>query len=156
MLTFDEIKEVIRMVEQSSIQHFELEQENNKIVISKAGVHRVQTDSHVTLEAPKAVCAAAEGEQRLAEEIPDVQAEPLHTIVSPTVGTFYMASEPGADPFVKVGEEVESTTIVCVLEAMKLFNEVVAGVKGTIVERLVNDGDFIEYGQPLFLVKPEL
>lgn len=156
MLTFDEIKEVIRMVEQSSIQHFELEQENNKIVISKAGVHRVQTDSHVTLEAPKAVCAAAEGEQRLAEEIPDVQAEPLHTIVSPTVGTFYMASEPGADPFVKVGEEVESTTIVCVLEAMKLFNEVDAGVKGTIVERLVNDGDFIEYGQPLFLVKPEL
>lgn len=156
MLTFDEIKEVIRMVEQSSIQHFELEQENNKIVISKAGVHRVQTDSHVALEAPKAVCAAAEGEQRLAEEIPDVQAEPLHTIVSPTVGTFYMASEPGADPFVKVGQEVESNTIVCVLEAMKLFNEVVAGVKGTIVERLVNDGDFIEYGQPLFLVKPEL
>lgn len=155
MLTFDEIKEVIRMVEQSSIQHFELEQENNKIVISKVGVHRVQTDSHVALEAPKTVCAAAEGEQRLAEEIPDVQAEPLHTIVSPTVGTFYMASEPGADPFVKVGEEVESNTIVCVLEAMKLFNEVVAGVKGTIVERLVNDGDFIEYGQPLFLVKPE-
>ncbi len=155
MLTFDEIKEVIRMVEQSSIQHFQLEQENNKIVISKAGDHRVQTDSHVALEAPKVVCAAAEGEQRLAEEIPDVQAEPLHTIVSPTVGTFYMASEPGADPFVKVGEEVESTTIVCVLEAMKLFNEVVAGVKGTIVERLVNDGDFIEYGQPLFLVKPE-
>ena len=156
MLTFDEIKEVIRMVEQSSIQHFELEQENNKIVISKAGVHKVQTDSHESLEVPKAVCAAAEGEQRLAEEIPDVQAEPLHTIVSPTVGTFYMASEPGADPFVKVGEEVESTTIVCVLEAMKLFNEVDAGVKGTIVERLVNDGDFIEYGQPLFLVKPEL
>lgn len=155
MLTFDEIKEVIRMVEQSSIQHFELEQETSKIVISKAGVHKIQTDSRVSLEALQAVPTAAKGEQHLAEEIPDVQAEPLHTIVSPTVGTFYMASEPGADSFVKVGEEVECHTIVCVLEAMKLFNEVVAGVKGTIVERLVNDGDFIEYGQPLFLVKIE-
>ncbi len=155
MLTFDEIKEVIRMVEQSSIQHFELDQENSKIIISKAGVDRVQTGSPVELEAPRVVPAAASDKPQAVTDISGDPPEQLHTIVSPTVGTFYMASEPGADSFVSVGEEVECHTIVCVLEAMKLFNEVVAGVKGTIVERLVSDGDFIEYGQPLFLVKSE-
>lgn len=152
MLTFDEIKEVILMIEQSSIQHFELEQENSKIVISKAAVHDVKAES--PLAALPAV-PAAKDEQTLTRESVDAQVESLHTIVSPTVGTFYMAPEPGADPFVQVGEEVLGNTIVCVLEAMKLFNEVEAGVRGTVVERLVKDGDFIEYGQPLFLVKPE-
>jgi len=71
------------------------------------------------------------------------------------VGTFYAASEPGADPFVKPGQKVMANTVVCVLEAMKLFNEIEAGITGEIVEVLCKDGEFVEYGQPLFLVKPE-
>jgi acetyl-CoA carboxylase biotin carboxyl carrier protein len=153
MLTFDEIKELINRVEQSSIQHFELEQKKSKLVISKVAVHKkpVAVSEEPLITTPP----AAKREQNLTEEVIDHKAESLHTIVSPTVGTFYAAPEPGADPFVQVGTPIQVNSIVCVLEAMKLFNEVEAGVNGQVVELLVKDGDFIEYGQPLFLVKAE-
>ena len=83
------------------------------------------------------------------------QAESLNKIVAPLVGTFYSTAEPGADPFVKIGQKVSLDTIVCVLESMKLFSEVEAGTTGEIVEILVKDGEFVEYGQPLFLVRSE-
>ena len=153
MLTFDEIKEIIDRVEQSSIQHFELEQKKSKLVISKVAVHKMPVDSsqEPQFSAPKVL----ERKQKFIEEVTDTKTETLHTIVSPTVGTFYAAPEPGAEPFVQVGMQIQDKTIVCVLEAMKLFNEVEAGVNGQIVELLVQEGDFIEYGQPLFLVKME-
>jgi acetyl-CoA carboxylase biotin carboxyl carrier protein len=154
VLTFDEIKELINRVEQSSIQHFELEQKESKLVISKAAVHKNPVDT--LAEEPQIIASpVALREQQFTEEVIDSREEALHTIVSPTVGTFYAAPEPGADPFVQVGTQIQGNTIVCVLEAMKLFNEVEAGVKGQVVELLVCDGDFIEYGQPLFLVKAE-
>lgn len=71
------------------------------------------------------------------------------------VGTFYQAPSPDAAPYVKVGDKVGEETIVCIVEAMKLFNEIEAEIKGEIVEVLVKDGQLVEYGQPLFLVKPE-
>jgi acetyl-CoA carboxylase biotin carboxyl carrier protein len=79
----------------------------------------------------------------------------LHKITSPMVGTFYGASSPDEDPYIKIGEKVKKDTIVCIVEAMKLFNEIEAEVSGEIVEVLVEDGQLIEYGQPLFLVKAE-
>ena len=69
------------------------------------------------------------------------------------VGTFYQAPSPESDPYVKVGTHIEPDTIVCIVEAMKLFNEIEADVEGEIVEVLVEDGQLVEYGQPLFLVK---
>jgi acetyl-CoA carboxylase biotin carboxyl carrier protein len=77
----------------------------------------------------------------------------LHKIVSPMVGTFYKAPAPDAPPYVKVGDRVEEKTIVCIVEAMKLMNEIEADVRGEIVEVLVENGQLVEYGQPLFLVK---
>lgn len=71
------------------------------------------------------------------------------------VGTFYQAPSPDQPPYVKVGDKVGEETIVCIVEAMKLFNEIEAEIKGEIVEVLVKDGQLVEYGQPLFLVKPE-
>lgn len=71
------------------------------------------------------------------------------------VGTFYQAPNPEAAPYVKVGDKVGEESIVCIVEAMKLFNEIEAEVKGEIVEILVKDGQLVEYGQPLFLVKAE-
>lgn len=79
----------------------------------------------------------------------------LHKITSPMVGTFYQAPSPDAPAYVKVGDKVGEETIVCIVEAMKLFNEIEAEIKGEIVEVLVKDGQLVEYGQPLFLVKPE-
>jgi acetyl-CoA carboxylase biotin carboxyl carrier protein len=71
------------------------------------------------------------------------------------VGTFYQAPGVDADPFVKIGDKVEKSTVVCILEAMKLFNEIESEVNGEIVDVLVENGQLVEYGQPLFLVKTE-
>ena len=76
-------------------------------------------------------------------------------IKSPTVGTFYSSPSPDDPPFVEVGSEVEPDTIVCIVEAMKVFNQIPAEVSGTIVEVLVKNGDPVEYGQPLFRVRPK-
>jgi acetyl-CoA carboxylase biotin carboxyl carrier protein len=86
-----------------------------------------------------------------AEESTDAN---LHKIVSPMVGTFYRASSPDADPYVSEGDTINSKSVVCIVEAMKLMNELEAEVSGTIVKVLVENGQLVEYGQPLFLVKP--
>lgn len=78
----------------------------------------------------------------------------LLKIVSPTVGTFYAAPGPDEKDFVKVGSRVQTDTIVCIVEAMKVFNQIAAEVSGTIVEVLVKNGDAVEFGQPMFKVKP--
>lgn len=75
-------------------------------------------------------------------------------VKSPMVGTFYSKASPDAPPFTSVGTKVTDSTVVCLVEAMKVFNEIKAGCKGTIVEMLVKDGDAVEYNQPLFRVKP--
>ena len=81
------------------------------------------------------------------------ETETITDITAPMVGTFYCAPDPKAPPFVKVGSVVAPNTVVCVLEAMKIFSEVEAEVEGEITEVLVKDGDFVEFGQPLFRVR---
>lgn len=81
--------------------------------------------------------------------------ENLHKITSPMVGTFYASSSPEADPYVTSGSKVKENSVVCIVEAMKLFNEIEAEVKGEIVEVLAENGQLVEFGQPLFLVKAE-
>ncbi|MBC8080750.1 MAG: acetyl-CoA carboxylase biotin carboxyl carrier protein, partial [Gorillibacterium sp.] len=78
---------------------------------------------------------------------------PLHTIVSPMVGTFYESPSPETSAFVKEGSKVTEKSVVCIIEAMKLMNEIEAEIKGQIVEVLVDNGQLVEYGQPLFLVR---
>lgn len=81
-------------------------------------------------------------------------AEELHTIKSPIVGTFYAAATPGAPPFVKIGDVVQSGQVVCIIEAMKLMNEIEADVSGELVRALVENGQPVEYGQGLFAIRP--
>jgi acetyl-CoA carboxylase biotin carboxyl carrier protein len=98
---------------------------------------------------------ALEGEtQEGAEGPPAEQDEGLEEITSPMVGTFYRSSSPGADAYVNKGSEVEPDTVVCIVEAMKVMNEIKAGVEGEIVEILVEDAEPVEFGQPLFQVRP--
>ena len=81
-------------------------------------------------------------------------AEKLPVVKSPMVGTYYSASSPDAEPYVKVGDHVTEESVVCIIEAMKVFNPIPAEVSGTIAKVLVTNGQVVEYGQPLFLVKP--
>lgn len=153
MLKAHELREIIKLVEDSSsISKFKYEHESTKLVITKK---EVQAQPILKSEVPAELVKKNEQPLLLtvqATEEKMVPTENTQIIVSPMVGTFYSAPEPGAEPFVKMGQEIKVETIVCVLEAMKLFNEIEAGVGGTIVEVLVKDGQMVEYGQPLFKV----
>lgn len=156
MLTIDDIKEIIQMVDQSSIQRFEIEQEATKLVIVKTDVKSVSGDICAPDSVALPTLPKVGKDELVAPNVAKTpQPESLYKIVAPLVGTFYSTAEPGADPFVKIGQQISLDTVVCVLESMKLFSEVEAGITGEVVEILVKDGEFVEYGQPLFMVKPE-
>ncbi len=159
MFNIAEIQEIIKMIDQSSVQRFELEQEGVKLVIVKNDLLSTTHGAAVT-ETNTEKCSKVPAAPAAKRDIPvtasaENQIAGLRQIVSPVVGTFYESPEPGAQPFVKVAQKVTANMVVCVVEVMKLFNEVEAGINGEIVEILVKDGQFVEYGQPLFLVKPE-
>lgn len=167
LLKVQEIRELIKLVDQSSIDEFVYENEGSKIKMKKnteTKVTTVQSVPQASVEAvpviqPAAVSAAPVQEEKQ-EAANNVAATPadtsnLHKITSPMVGTFYASPTPEADVYVKAGSGVTKDSIVCIVEAMKLFNEIEAEVNGEIVEVLVKNGQLVEYGQPLFLVKPE-
>ncbi|MGE8005568.1 acetyl-CoA carboxylase biotin carboxyl carrier protein [Lysinibacillus sp. NPDC093216] len=166
MFKIQEIREIIKLVDSSSIDEFVYEVDGAKVKLKKNGV--VVTDT----VAPKKVVVAPVVQQSAPVAAPVAPATPakaeeapaaapanndpsLHKIVSPMVGTFYQSPNPDSPAYVKVGDKVGDETIVCIVEAMKLFNEIEAEVQGEIVEVLVKDGELVEYGQPLFLVKAE-
>ncbi|MBV8856843.1 MAG: acetyl-CoA carboxylase biotin carboxyl carrier protein [Acidobacteria bacterium] len=102
----------------------------------------------------QAAPAATESAQTAAAAAPaEAPEEELHVIISPIVGTFYRAASPTADPFIKVGSQVEPDSVVCIIEAMKLMNEIQAETTGTVAKIYVENGQPVEYGQPLFGVK---
>lgn len=171
MYKINEIKELIRALDKSTLTEITIKTENKEQLILRKGGYVVASQAEqqvvpvaadqpqqevVQQEAPQAApqekveAPKAEVEQQAA---PQVEETNLHKIVSPMVGTFYAAPAPDADPYVKVGDQVEEDTVVCIVEAMKLMNELEAEVKGEIVEILVENGQLVEYGQPLFLVK---
>lgn len=173
MLKIHEIREIIKLIDQSSINEFKLETEGAKVTLRKSNgtetvvVTQPVVQAPVAAPAPVAPVAAAPAapapaaapapvaEAPKAAVAPAADEASLHKIVSPMVGTFYSAPEPGKPPYVQVGDKVTANKVVCIVEAMKLFNEIEAEVKGEIVKILVEDGQLVEYGQPLFLVKPE-
>ncbi|CAH1217911.1 Biotin carboxyl carrier protein of acetyl-CoA carboxylase [Paenibacillus sp. JJ-223] len=156
MFKLSEIKELIKLVDESSVQELEIENEGSRLSIRKPG--KTEVIQAAAVQAPQIVAAAPQVQQAPVVSEAAPQADPashLHKIVSPMVGTFYRASSPEAGPFVSKGDKVVEKTTVCIIEAMKLMNELDADVKGEIVEVLVENGQLVEYGQPLFLVKPE-
>ncbi|MEK4147374.1 acetyl-CoA carboxylase biotin carboxyl carrier protein [Robertmurraya sp. FSL W8-0741] len=163
MLKVQEIRELIKLVDQSNLDEFVYEVDDCKIKMKKnhGGVVAVSAPPVVEPAAvdaapkPQVVQADKEVEVKETKDAPVSVDESLHKITSPMVGTFYHKPSPEAEPYVKVGSKVTNDSIVCIVEAMKLFNEIEAEVNGEIVEILVKDGQLVEYGQPLFLVKPE-
>ncbi|MCA1320585.1 acetyl-CoA carboxylase biotin carboxyl carrier protein [Bacillus tianshenii] len=162
MLKIQEIREIIKLIDQSNIDEFLYEHEGSKIKLKKQG-EQVAVSAPVAPQ-PQAVQAAPVAAAPAAVEVkaetpapvneaPKVEAENLHKITSPMVGTFYASPSPDAAAYVQAGDKVGENSVVCIVEAMKLFNEIEAEVKGEIVEVLADNGQLVEYGQPLFLVK---
>ncbi|WP_459499511.1 acetyl-CoA carboxylase biotin carboxyl carrier protein [Bacillus sp. C1] len=156
MFKIQEVRELIKLIDSSNIDEFEYKKDGATIKMKKRGNEVVSVQAApVTKQAVEieTAVAAAQVEVPKQEEKKVVQDEQLHKIVSPMVGTFYSSSSPDTPPYVSVGDRVSKDSIVCIVEAMKLFNEIDADVEGEIVEILVNNGQLVEYGQPLFLVK---
>jgi acetyl-CoA carboxylase biotin carboxyl carrier protein len=160
-----ELKELIEFLIEKNIAEFELERGDVKVRIKRAGD---QTIVHAHGEprfyaVPAAPGAAPElGAVPVAAAPvaapPPKAAEPeeiLHMVKSPIVGTFYEAPSPGAPPFVKVGDTVEVGQVLCIVEAMKLLNEIESDVAGEIVKKMGSNGQAIEYGQELFAIRPK-
>ena len=150
-----EIQELIRFVAKSGVNEVELERDGFKLSIkanAPAPVAQVvAAPMPVQVAAPAPVAAAAPAPAAA----PAASNETNYlTITSPMIGTFYRTPGPDKDPFVNVGDLVEPGKVVCIVEAMKLFNEIESEVKGRIVKVLVDNASPVEYGQPLFLVDP--
>lgn len=162
MLKIQEIREIIKLVDSSSVDELVFEQDNTKLKLKKNGGQTVVTQTTVPVAAPAVEVAATpvapvaapapvvETKAPKAEVVADAN---LHKITSPMVGTYYSSPNPESPVFVKAGDKVGEETIVCIVEAMKLFNEIEAEITGEIVEVLVENGELVEYGQPLFLVR---
>ncbi|TCP52844.1 acetyl-CoA carboxylase biotin carboxyl carrier protein [Tumebacillus sp. BK434] len=167
MFKLNEIRELVRLLDETSIAEFNYEIEGAKLSIKKtaegvqvlAPVVQAAPAAPAPVAAPVAAAPAPAAAPAAPAEVPAPAAAPkaddpsLHKVVSPMVGTFYSSPAPDAAPYVKAGARVEEKTIVCIVEAMKLMNEIEADVRGEIVEVLVENGQLVEYGQPLFLVK---
>ncbi|WHX98483.1 acetyl-CoA carboxylase biotin carboxyl carrier protein [Neobacillus sp. DY30] len=177
MYKIQEIREIIKLIDGSTVDCLELEKGDARIFVRKSSMinHSVIQENKsinlaapAILEAPVLLAASKSNELSVAssqaaatkentekEEItPKIpETKNLLKIVSPMVGTYYKAPSVDAAPYVKIGDKVEKSTVVCIVEAMKLFNEIEAEMDGEIVEVLVENGQLVEYGQPLFLVK---
>ncbi|SFS83152.1 acetyl-CoA carboxylase biotin carboxyl carrier protein [Paenibacillus sp. BC26] len=165
MFKLSEIKELIKLVDGTSVHELEIENDGARLMIRKPGkaeVVNVQAASLVPTytqsyqpQVQPAPGTPGGAPAAAAPQAPAAKEENYHQIVSPMVGTFYRASSPEKGPFVNVGDRINEKSIVCILEAMKLMNELEAEVRGEIVDILVENGQLVEFGQPLFLVKPE-
>jgi acetyl-CoA carboxylase biotin carboxyl carrier protein len=158
-----ELKELIEFIIEKGIAEFELERGDVKVKIkrvSEAPPGALPDTRYIAVHpAPVAAAAhipaSAPAKVELAAAAPVPETEELHIVRSPIVGTFYEAPSPGAPPFVKVGDAVEIGQVICIVEAMKLMNEIECDVAGEVVKKLVANGQPIEYGQELFSIRPK-
>ena len=143
MFNIDEIKELIALLESSSLAVLEVKEGDSKVHLEKPGNITVNNTGVAPVVAPAApvVPAAAPA------------AETGKTINAPIVGVFYAAPSPDAEPYVSVGKRVKKGDVVCIIEAMKCMNEIQAEEDGEITAVLANNGELVEYGQPLFTIK---
>jgi acetyl-CoA carboxylase biotin carboxyl carrier protein len=154
----DELRELVDFLKANGIAEFDMERTDLKVRIKFAGAAGASAadlalarqmlagggENIPSLNAPAAPPAAA-----------PVEAEvKLHEVKSPIVGTFYDSPSPGSPPFVKVGDQVEVGQVLCIVEAMKLMNEIECDVAGEVVKRIASTGQPVEYGQPLFAMRP--
>lgn len=173
-LTPEDVQEILRILEQSSFDELYLETPQLKLIVRRGAATPSAADTQQSASVPR--IEPRTGETARAAEVteappppaisPPVEEQPVPQpatpstdqfvpIAAPLKGIFYRAPRPGAPPFVEVGSHVEEDTVVAIIEVMKLMHSVQAGVRGTIVQVCVENGDAVERGQPLFLVRPD-
>ena len=161
-MDFKQIQELIKMINKSNIGEVSIEEKGFKLTIKQKEepvqqliaaplqAQQVPTLATAPVQAAQPAAAASQDKAKAAE----VPAGNTITIKSPMIGTFYRSASPDKPSFVSVGDEIDPGKVVCIIEAMKLFNEIESEVKGRIVKVLVEDASPVEYDQPLFLVEP--
>jgi acetyl-CoA carboxylase biotin carboxyl carrier protein len=158
-----ELKDLMQLISDSNFVEFEMEQEGFKLRLIKAGAGAAQTAQlYAQGHQPTYVLAGPAGQHSGAVSVPGDAATPapavpeekLHIIQSPIVGTFYRSPSPDAPPYAEVGNRVKKGQIICIVEAMKLMNEIESEVSGEVVEVLPSNGQPVEYGEPLFRIRP--
>jgi acetyl-CoA carboxylase biotin carboxyl carrier protein len=155
----EELRELVDFLKANGIAEFDLDQDDLKVRIKFAGepgaaggLDMAQL-SRLMASAPAAAPAVAAVPASAAAELAAEMEEKLHEVKSPIVGTFYESPSPGAPAFVKIGDQVEVGQVLCIVEAMKLMNEIEADVAGEVVKRIASSGQPVEYGQPLFAIR---
>ena len=171
-MKLNEIQDLIKFVAKSGVSEVELETKDVKIIIktpanAKGGKNDTPVVVHTTTPVVTPLVQQAIPVQTIPSSVPAEVTKPAEskketvgdeskyvTIKSPMIGTFYRSSSPDKPPFANIGDEIKSGKVICIIEAMKLFNEIESDVTGKIVKVLVNDSSPVEYDQPLFLVDP--
>ncbi len=164
-VNMDELRELIQLIRENDFTEFELERESFRVRFRRGPEYVTAEPASRAFLAPEALqSAAAAGDTRVAAasapshpgakaQTEAAEDQDLHIIPSPIVGTFYRAPSPNADSFVKIGTHVEPDSVVCIIEAMKLMNEIQAETSGEVAKIYVENGQPVEYGQPLFGIK---
>lgn len=142
-MELDEIKALIELLKESDITEIEIEKEGSKIKLKRGRLF-------TSIEMPKVEYTARE--ERLAAE--EEEKARLVTVKAPLVGTFYRSPSPDSGPFIEPGAKVKKGQVLCIIEAMKLMNEIESDLDGTVSRILVENGQPVEYGEPLFLIEP--
>src|ERR1700694_5544237 len=150
-MTIEEIRELINIVNESGVAELEVQRGDNRVRIrrtqreSRVGFTTVDSHSHAAAAAPPPAPVAAKPPEPSEDEL---------LVKSPIVGTFYEASSPSNPPFVRVGETVQPGAVLCIIESMKLMNEIEAEIAGVVTSKLVTNGQPVEYGEALFGIRP--
>jgi acetyl-CoA carboxylase biotin carboxyl carrier protein len=155
-LSEDDVLHILKLIDESQFDYFQLEVGDLKITVSKGNPIPLTSSSQpvVASPAPSAAPVTAPKPAPTAAVAPAAIPAGMLPITAPILGTFYVAPEPGAPPFTTVGATITEDTTVGLIEVMKVFNSVRSGVKGVVTEMVAQNGQFVEYGQTLFLVKP--
>ena len=160
----EELRELVEFLKSNGIAEFEMEREELKVKIKFAGEHGAAAGGVDMAQLGRLMASAGGGGlpslhgqgAGAAAATPVAEEEKLHEVKSPIVGTFYESPSPGAAPFVKVGDTVEIGQVLCIVEAMKLMNEIESDVAGEVVRQISTSGQPVEYGQPLFAIRARL
>lgn len=159
-MNLKEIKELVEYLIEKDIADFELERGDVKVRIRRGGstssvpqVHYVPAPATVPVSHAATHGAHASAERAPAHEAKAAEEDGLHTVKSPIVGTYFESPSPGSPPFVKPGDVIALGQVLCIVEAMKLMNEIESDAAGELVKCLVSNGQPVEYGQPLFLIR---
>lgn len=146
------IKKLIELLDETGVAEIEIKEGEESVRISRHGVQQAMPVYHnIPVNVPQASAAEAPAPQAATPAA--ASEKPKHTVNSPMVGTMYVSPSPGAAPFVTVGQKVKAGDVLCIIEAMKMLNQIESDKDGTVVARLVENGQPVEFNQPLFVIE---